>query len=366
MLEKSRIFAQDRIEAAWSKDGAKRRGIPLFLARYWQSMLPAILVVAVLGLALVAVHFGAILASPTATGNLPQFTAAIRGDVILTEPGATATNQTATQIAARKDQIELRLLTARVSWAQMAFLVLLGTVSVVFATQYSMGKCGTWAIVVIDFLILLALLMALRTIPVSLAPPTYRSLLDSALRSANGSLVSQATSYLNGGAGLAIALVTSASCVTLASSADTSRLLVSSLVSALRRTLVLLYLSAPLLAAGTREIASLYAWPSAWFPDSIAKDIQSLATSASTAMGAIFSAILLAVFVPSIAIILSRGRVLGARALGDQASEPDIDAWMAKSGLSGVGTQPLSTLGAALAPFLVGGPLAVIGNRFLG
>lgn len=120
---------------------------------------------------------------------------------------------------------------------------------------------------------------------------------------------------------------------------------------------VLLYVSAFALVALVVQNNLLWRWPAVWAPsEEVGKWVEELALRNSTSLGALYSFLTLALFVPSHLILQEHVRALARANAGDKSPED----WLKKHDLSLTFGQQMTWFAAALGPALAGGPLAAL------
>jgi hypothetical protein len=102
------------------------------------------------------------------------------------------------------------------------------------------------------------------------------------------------------------------------------------------------------LLAGTLEANALLRWPAIFYPDATGQSLIAAANWMATALGAVFTVVLLAVYLPSVAILHEQVKWL------PDAEKADAESAFATMGFGDAGIQQLSRLLQALAPLLTG------------
>lgn len=102
------------------------------------------------------------------------------------------------------------------------------------------------------------------------------------------------------------------------------------------------------LLAGTLEVNALLRWPAVFYPDATAQSLIAAANWMATAVGAVFTIVLLAVYLPSVTILHEQVRWLPA------AEKADAENVFTAMGFGDGGIQQVSRLLQALAPLLTG------------
>jgi hypothetical protein len=140
---------------------------------------------------------------------------------------------------------------------------------------------------------------------------------------------------------------------------DETAAAVKRLREAFFRQQVLFYLSVFCLVILVVQNNLLWRWPAAWASEAEGKVIEELATRNSTSLGAMYSVLVLALFLPS-HLLLSRYTRALARNATPADAPADPDEWLKKQDLKTTLAQHLAWFAAAMAPVLAGGPLASI------
>jgi hypothetical protein len=102
------------------------------------------------------------------------------------------------------------------------------------------------------------------------------------------------------------------------------------------------------LLAGTLEVNALLRWPAVFYPDATAQSLIAAANWMATAVGAVFTIVLLAVYLPSVTILHEQVRWLPV------AEKADAENAFTAMGFGDAGIQQVSRLLQALAPLLTG------------
>ncbi len=265
-----------------------------------------------------------------------------------------------------RDRISVRTQSAHIGWAATTFLVIVAGVGLILASLYVTLSSDLAGGVKLRGLLAVALfagglLCWALHYDYNVAPPRLGELLDAVFERGASEIAyaKTLTKVMNAIALIAISLVTLALCIMLSASADPMHQNASVLALQMRWEQILLYVSAAALTLGAREVSLLYTWPSAWFPEAIAKDIERLASAAATGGGVVLSIVLLAIFVPAELVLRARAQVL-ARSANPQGTAKDHGEWLAARDLAGLDFKSFTTLGAILGPVLASGPLSVV------
>jgi hypothetical protein len=94
-------------------------------------------------------------------------------------------------------------------------------------------------------------------------------------------------------------------------------------------------------------------------------DWNELVQGLSASTGAVWTFILLGIYLPTLAVLHIRARALAFEAVDEKTPEK-IEQWLANHGLDFHLSQSLAQTGALLSPFLIGGPasqlLGILGS----
>jgi len=107
------------------------------------------------------------------------------------------------------------------------------------------------------------------------------------------------------------------------------------------------------LLAGTLEVAALLRWPTVFYPETTAQAMVTTANCVATAIGAIFTVVLLAVYLPSVTILHEQVKSLP----DDQRTA--AEGFFNAMGFGDAGIQQISQLVKAFAPLLTGLTLTI-------
>ena len=118
----------------------------------------------------------------------------------------------------------------------------------------------------------------------------------------------------------------------------------------------LLYIGAAALVLRDIEMYMLYRWPQIWFAKEQADAIDHMALALSTAHGAFFSAILMALYLPTAFILRTRTKLLAEQAVVGTNEQPET--WLEKSGFNSSPFKQLANVFATITPLLAGGTVA--------
>ncbi|HTE41770.1 MAG TPA: hypothetical protein VK629_13135 [Steroidobacteraceae bacterium] len=137
----------------------------------------------------------------------------------------------------------------------------------------------------------------------------------------------------------------------------------ASLALRLRQTRWLLYAGAAALVLRAIEMHALYRWPSVWLSKEMGAAVDQMALSLSTAHGAFYSAVLMALYLPTALTLRMRSKSLAIAAVGGGEQQ---EAWLAKEGLSLSPFKEMTSLMITLAPLLAGGPVSKLFGALAG
>jgi hypothetical protein len=126
----------------------------------------------------------------------------------------------------------------------------------------------------------------------------------------------------------------------------------------------LLYVGAVALVLRDVEMYMLYRWPQVWFAKEQAEAIDHMALALSTAHGAFFSAILIALYLPTVLILRGRAKSIATYAVVGTDEAPQ--AWLQKAGVDASPFKELANVFATIAPLLAGGTVAKIAAALAG
>lgn len=159
------------------------------------------------------------------------------------------------------------------------------------------------------------------------------------------------------GAAMLLLVASSATLAGPASAADPGDHLKAQ-VGRLRR---ILYLGAGVLVAGTLQTAATHQLPVTLLAEGSARSFQLIARSISTSTGAVWTLLLLAIYLPSAFVL--RQRALGLAEEAQRRGQAEsVEGWFGRLGLESSFTQHLARLSAILGPLVTGGPVAALLN----
>jgi len=118
---------------------------------------------------------------------------------------------------------------------------------------------------------------------------------------------------------------------------------------------VILFTGAILLVVGIVHANAVHNLPNALLETSYAEAWKKLTVGLSTSAGAIWTLILIGLYLPGIAALRLRAHAVADRAVAREESE-SIAEWLADHGLTFQFPQRLAQLAALVSPFVIGGP----------
>lgn len=126
-----------------------------------------------------------------------------------------------------------------------------------------------------------------------------------------------------------------------------------------------LFAGAIMLVAGVVHAGAIHRLPDVLLAESDRASWDELIQGLSASTGAVWTFILLAIYLPTLALLHTRARMLAFEAVDDKTPEK-IEQWLASHGLTFHFSQSLAQIGALLSPFLIGGPasslIGIFGN----
>jgi len=122
-----------------------------------------------------------------------------------------------------------------------------------------------------------------------------------------------------------------------------------------RRVNTILFTGAILLVVGIVHANAVHHLPDVFLRDDDLATWKSLVTSLSASTGAVWTMILISIYLPSIAVLRFRAHAVAKVALMGNEAET-VSGWFAEHGLSVGFPQQLAQLAALISPFIVGGP----------
>ena len=125
----------------------------------------------------------------------------------------------------------------------------------------------------------------------------------------------------------------------------------------------LLYVGAAALMLRAVEMYTLYRWPGVWLSPEAGRTVDRMALAVSVAHGAVFSAILLALYLPTALTLRLRSTWLATQSTAGTPETPG--AWLAKMGLEFSPIQEVVHLFVTVAPLLAGGSVAKLIDVFV-
>jgi len=157
-------------------------------------------------------------------------------------------------------------------------------------------------------------------------------------------------------------LLVSAASMTVVSSAATERN-ARTLKDRLDQLRWLLYVGATALVLRAVEMYTLYRWPGVWLSPEAGRTVDRMALAVSIAHGAVFSAILLGLYLPTALILRLRSTWLATESTA--GTTESSGAWLAKMGLELSPIQEIVRLFVTVAPLLAGGSVAKLIDVFV-
>lgn len=122
-----------------------------------------------------------------------------------------------------------------------------------------------------------------------------------------------------------------------------------------RRVNTILFSGAILLVVGIVHANAVHHLPDVFLRDDDLDTWKSLVTSLSASAGAVWTMILIGIYLPSIAVLRFRAHAAAKVAVTGNEAET-VSGWFAEHGLSVGFPQQLAQLAALISPFIVGGP----------
>ncbi len=125
-----------------------------------------------------------------------------------------------------------------------------------------------------------------------------------------------------------------------------------------RRLNTALFVGATMIVAGIVHAIALHRLPGALLDEAGAEELNALVHALSTGIGAVWTFILLGIYLPAALILRWRALELAHAELPDDAPPETVSAWLSENGLTSHAVQQLARIAALLGPLLVGGPAA--------
>jgi hypothetical protein len=126
-----------------------------------------------------------------------------------------------------------------------------------------------------------------------------------------------------------------------------------------------LFAGAIMLVAGVVHAGAIHRLPVVLLAESDRSDWNELVEGLSASTGAVWTFILVGIYLPTLAVLHIRARALAFEAVDEKTPEK-IEQWLANHGLDFHLSQSLAQTGALLSPFLIGGPasqlLGILGS----
>lgn len=119
----------------------------------------------------------------------------------------------------------------------------------------------------------------------------------------------------------------------------------------------ILFVGAAVLVIGIVHASSLHRMPIGFLNEDVANHLDQLVNVLSASTGAVWTLLLLSIYLPSILILRNRARKL-AEGSGSAKGPDEITTWLSKNGLVIELPQKLARIAAILSPLIVGGPAA--------
>ena len=116
-----------------------------------------------------------------------------------------------------------------------------------------------------------------------------------------------------------------------------------------------LFAGAIMLVAGVVHAGAIHRLPDVLLAESATSSWDELIQGLSASTGAVWTFILLGIYVPTLAVLHTRARTLAFEAVDEKTPEK-MEQWLASHGLTFHFPQSLAQIGALLSPFLIGGP----------
>lgn len=116
-----------------------------------------------------------------------------------------------------------------------------------------------------------------------------------------------------------------------------------------------LFAGAIMLVAGIVHAGAIHHLPDVLLAESDRSGWDELIRGLSASTGAVWTFILLGIYLPTLAVLHTRARTLAFEAVDEKTPEK-IEQWLANHGLTFHFSQSLAQIGALLSPFLIGGP----------
>lgn len=125
-----------------------------------------------------------------------------------------------------------------------------------------------------------------------------------------------------------------------------------------RRLNTALFVGATMIVAGIVHAIALHRLPGALLDEARADELNSVIHALSTGIGAVWTFILLGIYLPAALILRWRALELAHSELPDDAPPDTVSEWLSEHGLTSHAVQQLARIAALLGPLLVGGPAA--------
>lgn len=118
-----------------------------------------------------------------------------------------------------------------------------------------------------------------------------------------------------------------------------------------------LFVGATMLVAGIVHASAMHRLPGVLIDKAGAENWDQLVQGMSASTGAVWTLILLGIYVPSLLVLQTRARHLALSSVEEKTPQK-IDEWLLKNGLTSQLSQKLAQVLALLSPLIIGGPAA--------
>ena len=113
-----------------------------------------------------------------------------------------------------------------------------------------------------------------------------------------------------------------------------------------------------MIVAGIVHAIALHRLPGALLDEAKTEELNVVVHALSTGTGAVWTFILLGIYLPAALILRQRALELAHTELPDDATLDKVSVWLSEHGLTSHAVQQLARIAALLGPLLVGGPAA--------
>ena len=127
----------------------------------------------------------------------------------------------------------------------------------------------------------------------------------------------------------------------------------------------MLFVGAVVLVAGVVHVDAVHRLPSVLMSELTAKSWNELVSALSASTGAIWTFLLLGIYLPSIVVLRMRVRALAEDSV-EKPTPKHVEDWLKNHGLTVKFPQMIAQIGAIISPFLVGGPASRLVGLFGG